>query len=74
VEHLTIKSRWTAAGAGRSDVKATGGDLVADATANECWDTNFLSQYLFANWAPMHGHGTEAQDCAAFPTADYSSL
>ncbi len=72
VEHLSIKSRWNPDGSGRSDVKATGGDLPATATANECWDSNFLSQYLHANWAPLHGWGAEAQ--CSFTTADYSSL
>ncbi len=71
-EHLTIKSRWLQVGAGRADVKASGGDLVSDATANECWDTNFDSQYLVASWAPFFGWGDET--ACAFPTAEYSSL
>ncbi len=72
-EHLTIKSRWNADGSGRADVRATGGELPMPATANECWDSNFLSQFLYANWAPFHGWGVEAQDCV-FTTAEYSSL
>ncbi len=71
-EHLTIKSRWQQGGAGRADVKATGGDLVSEATANECWDTHFDSQYLAASWAPFSGWGTE--NLCVLPTAEYSSL
>jgi hypothetical protein len=71
-EHLTIKSRWQTGGAGRADVKATGGDLVTDADASECWDANFDSQYLAASWAPFHGWGAET--ACVFPTAEYSSL
>ncbi len=74
LEKLTIKSRWTSNGAGRSDVKATGGELPMDAFASECWDENFNSQFLHANWAPFHGWGAESTDCAAFPSADYSQL
>ena len=42
-----VKSRWTRTGAGRSDVKARGGDIPAgtEATANECWDGNYASRY-----------------------------
>lgn len=76
IEHLTIRSRWQPDGAGRADVKATGGDLTADATANECWDSNFNSQYLATSWAPAsaaHNYGAEQQDCA-FSAAEYSNL
>ncbi|MBX5483762.1 MAG: hypothetical protein IRZ16_18210 [Myxococcaceae bacterium] len=76
IEHLTIKSRWNPDGAGRADVKATGGDLTSEATANECWDSNFNSQYMAASWAPNVpelNYGDEATDCA-FPTAEYSNL
>jgi hypothetical protein len=71
-EHLTIRSRWQDNGAGRSDVKATGGDLITDATANECWDQNFASTWLSESWAPFSGWGTEST--CVFPTADYSDL
>lgn len=76
IEHLTIKSRWNPDGAGRADVKATGGDINGQATASECWDQNFTSQYLTASWAPgvaEHNYGTEAMDCA-FATAEFSTL
>ncbi|HEY0713276.1 MAG TPA: hypothetical protein VGF45_11425 [Polyangia bacterium] len=74
---LAVKSRWTAAGAGRSDVRATGGDLPAGATAqwNECWSGNatFASTYQFVSWDPSKNYGVEASDCA-FPVAEYSAL
>lgn len=76
LEHLTIKSRWNSSGAGRSDVKATGGDLHSEATASECWDTHFDSQYMVASWAPTdpaHNYGVEATDCAFVP-AEYASF
>jgi hypothetical protein len=69
-----VKSRWTAAGAGRSDVKATGAALPGgQATASECWNTSFASTYLSASWAPQGGWGDENADCA-FKPADYSTL
>ena len=75
-ENLTIKSRWLQTGAGRSDVKMTGGDLPSgfDAKASECWDTTFASRFLTTNYAsPEHHYGNEATDCA-FTPAVYSSL
>jgi hypothetical protein len=74
---LAVKSRWTAAGAGRSDVRATGGDLPVGTTAqwNECWSGNaiFASTFQFVSWDPSKNYGTEASDCA-FPVAEYSAL
>jgi hypothetical protein len=68
-----VKSRWTELGAGRSDIKASGANLPAEARASECWDTSFASVYLSASWVPGGGYGTEATDCA-FTPAEYSSL
>jgi hypothetical protein len=69
-----VKSRWQETGAGRADVRATGGDLPAsfEATASECWDTGFASQFFQANWplAPVWGN---AQSCT-YATAEFSSL
>jgi hypothetical protein len=75
LEHLAIKSRWLSTGAGRSDVMASGGDLSSPATANECWDSAFSSQYMATSWStdPAYNYGTEATDCA-FPSAEYSNL
>jgi hypothetical protein len=72
-ETLTIKSRWKQSGAGRSDVKLSGGNLVGEASLNECWDTGFASRFLRASYDPRVGYGTEASDCV-FTTAVYSSL
>jgi hypothetical protein len=72
LEKLTIKSRWKQTGTGRADVKASGGDLPVEATANECWDDDFKSRYLSASWDPQLGWG--ALGACAFPTAEYSSL
>lgn len=71
-ESLTIKSRWMETGAGRSDVRLSGGDLgTEEATASECWDTTFASQYLRASYTvPQTRYGTEATDCA-FASAAY---
>lgn len=77
VERLTVRSRWTAQGAGRADIKATGGDIATEATASECWDTNFLSQYMTASWAPADpsvNYGTEAAGCTDHPAASFSTL
>jgi hypothetical protein len=70
-----VKSRWTKDGAGRSDVKARGGDIPAgtEATANECWDGSYASRYANLSWWPLGNYGTEATDCV-FKMAEYSSL
>ncbi|ATB32411.1 hypothetical protein [Melittangium boletus] len=73
MENITIKSRWTETGAGRSDVKLSGGDLAGEATLNECWNSDFASVYLSASYDPRVGYGTEATDCV-FTPAVYSSL
>lgn len=74
-EQLTIKSRWTSEGAGRSDVKATGGDLASEATASECWDTAFASTYMAVSFSsdPAYNYGEEAAGCV-FATPSYPSL
>lgn len=72
-EAMTVRSRWQQTGAGRSDVKASGGDLGATAaTASECWDSNFASRYLSESWDANAGWG-QATDCS-FATAEYSRL
>lgn len=74
IEHLTVKSRWVQSGAGRSDVKITGGDVgVGEATINECWDANFSSQFLVTNLFPLAGYGNLTA-CGSFSTAVYSGL
>lgn len=72
-EAMQVRSRWQQTGAGRSDVKASGGDLgTTAATANECWDSNFTSRFLAVSWDANAGWG-QAADCA-FATAEYSRL
>jgi hypothetical protein len=74
IEHLTIKSRWAQSGAGRADVKVTGGDVgVGEHTVNECWDANFASQFLVISFAPTFGYGNLSA-CGSFNSAIYSSL
>ncbi|MBF5042515.1 hypothetical protein FGE12_08890 [Aggregicoccus sp. 17bor-14] len=74
LERMTVKSRWQAGGAGRSDVRLSGGDLGAGAfTVSECWDTNFISRYYNAQYpgAPA-GYGSEDANCV-FTTASYAA-
>lgn len=68
-----VRSRWQSDGAGRADVKATGGNIV-NATASECWNQSFASSYRRASWAiPQVIYGNEATDCV-FTSAEYSGL
>lgn len=77
VENLAIKSRWEATGAGRSDIKLSGGDLANDttkeATVSECWDSNFISGYFTISFTPAFGYGAVSA-CGNFSTAVYSTL
>lgn len=73
MEDITIKSRWLETGAGRSDVKLSGGDLAAPATLNECWNTGFNSAYLSFSLEAQPRYGVEATDCV-FTPAVYSAL
>ncbi len=72
IEATTIRSRWQQSGAGRSDVRVTGGDLPAPATASECWDSGFLSRYFVLSFDPTKSYGAET--VCAFATAEYSRL
>ena len=74
LETITVHSRWMETGAGRSDVNFTGGDVpAAGATANECWDSNFLSVYMTNSYGdPAKTWGAESS--CAFPAAVYSAL
>jgi hypothetical protein len=73
LETLTIHSRWQQTGAGRADVKLTGGDLSAqEATVSQCWDTNFLSIYRVASYEPGSNYGSEA--VCAFSPAVFATL
>jgi hypothetical protein len=62
LENLTVRSRWLATGAGRSDVRLEGGDLGAtEALASQCWNTNFLEVYYTdnVNFLPTDGDPTQ---------------
>lgn len=72
IEVLTVKSRWKQSGAGRSDARATGGDLSAPATASECWDQGFASRFLTASWLNGAAGTYGAETVCAFPTAEYA--
>ena len=61
-EHVDVRSRWQADGAGRSDVTIEGGDLGAIVvTGAECWDTAFGRVY----WADSQGWQPTEGDAAA---------
>lgn len=53
-EHLALRSRWTANGAGRTDATVTEGDLpslsITDYRISECWGNTFTSVYM-EEWA-----------------------
>ncbi|MGV3622384.1 MAG: hypothetical protein ACO1OB_16320 [Archangium sp.] len=72
VEDAKVKSRWLQTGDGRSDARVSGGDLAVDATASECWDSNFASRWFVNSWNPSENYGAEA--ACAFTTAEYSTL
>jgi hypothetical protein len=74
-EHFTVHSRWQETGAGRCDIRATGGDLDAIplvVTGSECWDSNFLSVYKNLSYDPNGDWGAEAS--CAFTPAEYAGL
>jgi hypothetical protein len=72
LESLSIKSRWEETGAGRSDVKAQGGDLASPATASQCWDQLFRSQFLVTSYDASLNYGDEATGCV-FSPAQFAS-
>jgi hypothetical protein len=72
VESLSINSRWAENGAGRSDARVKGGDLSTEATASECWDSNFLSTFLELSYDASKNYG--ANGACNFQSAEYSKL
>ncbi len=73
IEVMSIKSRWKQAGAGRSDLRVTGGDAPANgATASECWDNGFLSRYLNASWATAQTGNYGQESVCAYAAAEYA--
>jgi hypothetical protein len=50
LEDVTLFSQWSSTGAGRADVRITGGSLPATITrvdASECWSSSFARVYYF---------------------------
>jgi hypothetical protein len=56
-EEATLRSRWQHDGSGRADVRLRSGDLPAEITASDCWDTRFARVYYTdsASWQPTEG-------------------
>lgn len=54
LEVLEVRSRWEQTGAGRSDARASGGDLVETGTVSECWDTTFQAVYRVESWSDVN--------------------
>jgi hypothetical protein len=77
-EHFTVHSRWQETGAGRCDVRISGGDLTGtafDGTAgSECWDSNFLSSFRDVAYDPDPNGKWGAETSCAFSPAAYSTL
>lgn len=67
-EEATLRSRWQSTGAGRADIRLRNGDLPAQITASDCWDTMFRRVYYTdsASWLPTEG------DASACVFADVS--
>jgi hypothetical protein len=60
-ENLLLNSRWTSTGAGRADVKISGGSLgTITAFASECWSNTFARTYYTdnVNYRPAAGDAT----------------
>jgi hypothetical protein len=72
-EDAVIRSRWLATGAGRSDVRLSGGDLAdQQVTASECWDTTFRVVFYSDSVAFLPPAGEESS--CAFATSDLPPL
>jgi hypothetical protein len=65
LEDVTVMSRWTASGAGRADLIASGGSLPAGFVvhATECWDERFARVFYTEDVDPSKSEG-EASACA----------
>ena len=63
-EDALIHSRWQNTGAGRSDIRLSGGDMgAAAATASQCWNTSVRTVYETFSLDATVEAGNEA-DCA----------
>jgi hypothetical protein len=62
-ESVDENSRWNSTGAGRADVKMSGGDLSTTVLASQCWSSAFAQTYYTDNvsYQPTSG---DASTCA----------
>jgi hypothetical protein len=69
-ESVDENSRWNSTGAGRADVKMSGGDLSNTVLASQCWSSSFAQTYYTdnVNYQPTSG---DASTCA-FAQAQFS--
>jgi hypothetical protein len=72
IEVGAIRSRWLNSGAGRADVRASGGDLSSPATLSECWDTSFARRFLEVSFDPSKNEGSVS--LCVFPEAEFAKL
>ncbi len=71
LEQAEIRSRWMASGAGRADVRATGGDLAENSVEfSQCWSTAFKSVY--EDFDLSTGQSATAGDASACAFAELS--
>lgn len=69
LEDVVMHSKYDHTGAGRADVRVSGGSMPQTVTASECWDTTFSRSYYTdtAGYKPTSG---SAASCA-FPLASF---
>jgi hypothetical protein len=72
-ETVTVRSRWQATGAGRSDLVIEGGDVTSElakhgltgpVNASQCWDTLFRTAYETSAPAELHIFDTDGTSSA----------
>ena len=49
LENVTLNSKWSTTGAGRSDATISGGDMTKEVDATECWSSTFQRVYYTDN-------------------------
>jgi hypothetical protein len=73
-EHVAIRSRWNATGAGRSDIIISGsdvdttlaaGELTGPVTGSQCWGTSFQTVFESSSPVQLHVFDSDGQtsDC-----------
>jgi hypothetical protein len=72
-EDAVVRSRWLSTGAGRADVRLSGGDLGStQVTASQCWDATFGEVYYSDSAGFVAPSGAETE--CAFAQADLPPL